>query len=142
MSNVLRIKKSLISVSDKGKIIPFAKNLAEEGIDIISTGNTFKELRKNKINVTKIEEVTSFPEILSGRVKTLHPKIFGGILANKLDQSHARQLKQHSIFEIQLVVVNLYPFEDIINKKILRIIVKYYKKGKVRDLLLGLEELK
>ena len=114
MSNVLRIKRSLISVSDKGKIVPFAKDLAKEDIEIISTGNTFKELKKNKINVTKIEEVTSFPEILSGRVKTLHPKIFGGILANNLDQSHARQLKQHSIHEIQLVVVNLYPFKETI----------------------------
>ena len=114
MSNVLRIKRSLISVSDKGKIVPFAKDLAKEDIEIISTGNTFKELKKNKINVTNIEEVTSFPEILSGRVKTLHPKIFGGILANKLDQSHTRQLKQHSILEIQLVVVNLYPFKETI----------------------------
>ena len=114
MSNILRIKRSLISVSDKGKIVPFAKNLAKEGIEIISTGNTFKELKKNKINVKKIEEVTFFPEILSGRVKTLHPKVFGGILANKLDQSHARQLKKHSIPEIQLVVVNLYPFKETI----------------------------
>ena len=114
MSNVLRIKRSLISVSDKGKIISFAKDLAKEHIDIISTGNTFKELKKNKISVSKIEEVTSFPEILSGRVKTLHPKVFGGILANNLDQSHARQLKQHSILEIQLVVVNLYPFKETI----------------------------
>ncbi len=114
MSNVLRIKKSLISVSDKAKIVQFARDLAKENIDIISTGNTFKELKKNKINVTKIEEITSFPEILSGRVKTLHPKIFGGILANNLDQSHARQLKQHSILEIQLVVVNLYPFKETI----------------------------
>ena len=111
MSNVLRIKRSLISVSDKGKVALFAKDLAKEDIEIISTGNTFKELKKNKINVKKIEEVTSFPEILSGRVKTLHPKIFGGILANKLDQSHTRQLKQYSILEIQLVVVNLYPFK-------------------------------
>ena len=114
MSNVLRIKRSLISVSDKGKIVPFAKDLAKEDIEIISTGNTFKELKKNKINVKKIKEVTSFPEILSGRVKTLHPKIFGGILANKLNQSHTRQLKQHSILEIQLVVVNLYPFKETI----------------------------
>ena len=114
MSNVLRIKRSLISVSDKGKIVTFVKDLAKEDIEIISTGNTFKELKKNKINVKKIEEVTFFPEILSGRVKTLHPKVFGGILANKLDQSHARQLKQHSILEIQLVVVNLYPFKETI----------------------------
>ena len=114
MSNVLRIKRSLISVSDKGKIVPFAKDLAKEDIEIISTGNTFKELKKNKINVKKIKEVTSFPEILSGRVKTLHPKVFGGILANKLDQSHARQLKKHSISEIHLVVVNLYPFKETI----------------------------
>ena len=114
MSKVLRIKRSLISVSDKGEIVPFAKDLAKENVDIISTGNTFNELKKNKINVTKIEEVTSFPEILSGRVKTLHPKIFGGILANKLDQSHLRQLKKHSISEIQLVVVNLYPFKETI----------------------------
>ena len=88
MSNVLRIKRSLISVSDKGKIVTFAKDLAKEDIEIISTGNTFKELKKNKINVTKIEEATSFPEILSGRVKTLHPKIFGGILNQRKNRKH------------------------------------------------------
>ena len=82
MSDILRIKRSLISVSDKSGIVSFAKDLANENIDIISTGNTFKELKKNKINVKNIEEITSFPEILSGRVKTLHPKIFGGILAD------------------------------------------------------------
>ena len=78
MSNVLRIKRSLISVSDKGKIVPFAKDLAKEDIEIISTGNTFKELKKNKINVKKIEEVTSFPEILSSvkNVNFDNPKPF------------------------------------------------------------------
>ena len=114
MSDILRIKRCLISVSDKKNIVSFSKGLANENVDIISTGNTFKELKKNKISVTNIEEVTSFPEILGGRVKTLHPKIFGGILANNLEQSHLRQLKQHSIYEIQLVVVHLYPFEETV----------------------------
>ncbi len=114
MSNILRIKKSLISVSDKKGIVSFAKELVKYKIDIISTGNTFKELKKNKINAKNIESVTSFPEILSGRVKTLHPKVFGGILANNKDKLHLKQLEKHSISEIQLVVVNLYPFENTI----------------------------
>ena len=114
MNDILRIKRSLISVSDKTNVVTFARYLANENIEIISTGNTFKELKKNNINVLSIKEATAFPEILGGRVKTLHPNIFGGILANTADQSHIRQLKNHSISEIQLVVVNLYPFEKTI----------------------------
>ena len=114
MSKILRIRKSLISVSNKKNIVSFAKELVKCNVDIMSTGNTFKELQKNKINAKNIESVTSFPEILSGRVKTLHPKVFGGILANNEDKLHLKQLKKHAISEIQLVVVNLYPFENTI----------------------------
>ena len=114
MSKILRIRKSLISVSDKKNIVFFSKELVKQNIDIISTGNTFKELIKHKIYAKNIESITAFPEILSGRVKTLHPKVFGGILANNEDKSHLQQLKKHSISEIQLVVVNLYPFERTI----------------------------
>ena len=114
MSKILRIKKVLISVSNKKNIVSFAKELAKYNVDIMSTGNTFKELKKNKINANSIESLTSFPEILNGRVKTLHPKVFGGILANNEDKLHLKQLKKHSISEIELVVVNLYPFENTI----------------------------
>ena len=114
MSDILKIKRSLISVSDKANIVSFARYLAGENIEIVSTGNTYKELKKNNIDVINIKEATAFPEILGGRVKTLHPNIFGGILANTADQSHIKQLKSHAISEIQLVVVNLYPFKETI----------------------------
>ncbi|MAK09296.1 MAG: bifunctional phosphoribosylaminoimidazolecarboxamide formyltransferase/inosine monophosphate cyclohydrolase [Rhodobacteraceae bacterium] len=114
MSKTLIIRKSLISVSDKKNIVSFAKELVKYNVEIISTGNTFKHLKKNKVYTKNIESVTSFPEILNGRVKTLHPKVFGGILANNEDKSHLKQLNKHAISEIQLVVVNLYPFQNTI----------------------------
>jgi phosphoribosylaminoimidazolecarboxamide formyltransferase/IMP cyclohydrolase len=114
MNNILKIKRCIISVSDKKDIVSFAKELKGLKIEIISTGNTFKKLKKYKIEAKAIEEVTSFPEILSGRVKTLHPKIFGGILANTDDQSHLEEIKKFKISEIQLVIINLYPFEQTI----------------------------
>jgi phosphoribosylaminoimidazolecarboxamide formyltransferase / IMP cyclohydrolase len=110
------IKRALISVSDKTNIIEFAKNLSELGISIISTGGTYKAISEAGVRVQKVSEITGFPEILNGRVKTLHPYIHGGILAMRNDE-HRAQLKEHGIDEIDLVVVNLYPFENTIAKE-------------------------
>jgi len=108
-------KTALISVSDKTGVIDFAKNLVKSGYRVISTGGTAKLLEKNKITVTKVSDVTKFPEILGGRVKTLHPAVFGGILA-KPEKAHRDELKKHDIDAIDLVCVNLYPFADTISK--------------------------
>ncbi|MFA5780251.1 MAG: bifunctional phosphoribosylaminoimidazolecarboxamide formyltransferase/IMP cyclohydrolase [Elusimicrobiota bacterium] len=105
------IKTVLISVSDKTGIIEFAKQLQKLNIKIISTGGTAKFLAKAKIPVVSVEEITGFPEILDGRVKTLHPKIHAGILAKKTKQ-HIDELKKHKISTIDIVVINLYPFEQ------------------------------
>jgi len=105
------MKTALISVSDKTGIIEFAKNLKKSDVKIISTGGTAKFLKKAKIPVISVEEITGFPEILDGRVKTLHPKIHAGILAKKTKQ-HIDELKKYKIRAIDIVVVNLYPFEE------------------------------
>jgi phosphoribosylaminoimidazolecarboxamide formyltransferase/IMP cyclohydrolase len=112
-----KIKRAIVSVSDKEGIIDFARGLEELGIEIISTGGTARILQKEKIKVTSISEVTGFPEILEGRVKTLHPFIFGGILAKRESALHQKQIKEQNINQIDLVVVNLYPFEKTISKK-------------------------
>lgn len=104
--------RALLSVSDKRDIAEFARGLIELGWEIVSTGGTAKFLHEHKIPVTPIESVTGFPEILSGRVKTLHPKIFGGILALRDDPTHQSELAAHAIQTIDLVCVNFYPFMD------------------------------
>ncbi|PLT33298.1 bifunctional phosphoribosylaminoimidazolecarboxamide formyltransferase/IMP cyclohydrolase [Bacillus sp. V5-8f] len=109
-------KRALLSVSDKTGIIEFAKGLKEAGFEIISTGGTKKALTENGIEVTGISEVTGFPEILDGRVKTLHPNVHGALLARHGDPEHQRQLQEHQITPIQLVCVNLYPFQQTIAK--------------------------
>jgi len=109
-------KRALISVSDKTGVVEFAKGLKEAGFDIISTGGTSKTLQENGIEVIGISEVTGFPEILDGRVKTLHPNVHGAVLAKHGDADHAAQLKEHNIEPIQLVCVNLYPFQATIAK--------------------------
>ncbi len=111
-----KIKRALISVSDKKGIVEFAKSLKKLGVEIISTGGTAKVLNENGVRTRAISEVTGFPEMLSGRVKTLHPKIHGGILAMRTDPGHMSQVKKHKIELIDLVVVNLYPFEETISK--------------------------
>jgi len=107
----VNIKRALISVSDKNGLLEFAKALHERGIEIISTGGTAKTLSDAGIPVQQVSDVTGFPEILGGRVKTLHPKIFGGILADTQDSSHVRDLKDNAIEAIDMVIVNLYPFD-------------------------------
>ncbi|RIW33954.1 bifunctional phosphoribosylaminoimidazolecarboxamide formyltransferase/IMP cyclohydrolase PurH [Bacillus salacetis] len=109
-------KRALISVSDKSGIVEFARELQELGYDIISTGGTKNILLDNGIFVTGVEEVTGFPEIMEGRVKTLHPKIHGGLLAKRDVEEHRRQMEEQEIFPIDLVCVNLYPFQQTIAK--------------------------
>ncbi len=112
-----KIKRALISVSDKEGIVDFAKALEKLGIEIISTGGTARLLKDVQIKVKLISEVTNFPEILDGRVKTLHPLIFGGILARSDNSLHREQLAAQQIEKIGLVVVNLYPFQKTISQK-------------------------
>jgi len=112
-----KIKRALISVSDKEGIIDFAKGLEKSGIEIISTGGTARLLKDAQIRVKLISEVTNFSEILDGRVKTLHPLIFGGLLARSDDSLHQEQIAAQKIEPIGLVVVNLYPFQKTISKE-------------------------
>ncbi|CUA80735.1 bifunctional phosphoribosylaminoimidazolecarboxamide formyltransferase/IMP cyclohydrolase [Anoxybacillus suryakundensis] len=109
-------KRAIISVSNKKGIVTFAKQLAELGVEIISTGGTKRVLAEHGIPVTSISDVTNFPEILDGRVKTLHPNIHGGLLAVRDDETHQQQLQAHNITPIDFVVVNLYPFQETIAK--------------------------
>lgn len=111
-----KIKRALISVSDKVGLVEFARRLSELKIEIISTGGTLNELKKNGIKSVSISSFTEFPEILGGRVKTLHPKVFGGILALREDKEHKKEVREQKIKLIDLVVVNLYPFEKTIAK--------------------------
>lgn len=117
MSELRKIKRALISVSDKTGVIDFAKELANFGVQIISTGGTAKSLREAGINVTEVSEVTQFPEMMDGRVKTLHPKIHGAFLALRDNENHVKSMNEHRIEPIDLVCVNLYPFEQTIAKE-------------------------
>jgi phosphoribosylaminoimidazolecarboxamide formyltransferase/IMP cyclohydrolase len=112
-----RIKRALISVSDKSGIVEFARILIDSGIEIISTGGTAKLLSENGIGVTYVEAVTDFPEMMDGRVKTLHPKIHGGILGVRSNPNHEKAADTMGIKWIDLVVVNLYPFEKTIARQ-------------------------
>lgn len=111
-----KIQRALISVSDKAGLIPFAQLLAQAGIEIISTGGTAKALRDAGLAVKDISEHTGFPEMLDGRVKTLHPKVHGGLLYIRDNDTHEAAVKAHGISPIDLVVVNLYPFEATVAK--------------------------
>src|SRR5271155_1573919 len=109
-------KRALLSVSDKTGLVDFAKSLVAAGYELISTGGTSKALRDAGLTVADISEVTGFPEMLDGRVKTLHPKVHGGLLFLRDNEDHRKQAKAHEIEPIDLVVVNLYPFEQAIAK--------------------------
>src|SRR5471032_1394807 len=111
-----KIQRALISVSDKTGLIPFAQTLAQAGIEIISTGGTAKTLREAGLAVKDISDHTGFPEMLDGRVKTLHPKVHGGLLYVRGNETHEAAVKAHGITPIDLVVVNLYPFEATVAK--------------------------
>ena len=103
------IKRALLSVSDKAGLVPLAKALAEVGVELISTGGTAKALREAGLKVTDLSAYTGFPEMLDGRVKTLHPKVHGGLLYLRENAEHVRAVSEHGIEAIDLVVVNLYP---------------------------------
>jgi phosphoribosylaminoimidazolecarboxamide formyltransferase / IMP cyclohydrolase len=106
-----RIQRALVSVSDKKGVVEFCRGLADLGIELVSTGGTASLLRDNRIAVRDVAELTGFPEMMDGRVKTLHPKIHGGILALRDNPEHVAKMTEHGIAPIDLVVVNLYPFE-------------------------------
>lgn len=110
------IKRALISVSNKTGIVEFAKALADANVAIYSTGGTYKAIEAAGIPVHTVEEITNFPEMMDGRVKTLHPKVHGGILARRDNPAHVAAMKEHGIEGIDLVVVNLYPFRETIAK--------------------------
>ncbi len=107
----LRIRRALVSVSDKTGIENFARALTQMGVEILSTGGTYAAIERGGIPVTEVSEYTGFPEMMDGRVKTLHPKVHGGILALREEPSHTEAMQAHGIEGIDLVVVNLYPFE-------------------------------
>ncbi|HEX5221160.1 MAG TPA: bifunctional phosphoribosylaminoimidazolecarboxamide formyltransferase/IMP cyclohydrolase [Verrucomicrobiae bacterium] len=111
-----KISRALLSVSDKNGLIPFAQTLAAAGVELISTGGTAKALREAGLTVKDISEHTGFPEMLDGRVKTLHPKVHGGLLYIRGNVQHEAAVKEHNIAPIDLVVVNLYPFEATVAK--------------------------
>ena len=108
------IKTALISVSDKEGVVDFAKQLSKLKIKIISTGKTAKLLKQNQIKTILVSEITKFPEMLDGRLKSLHPNIFAGILADRGNRRHMNELKKLRINPIDMVVVNFYPFEETI----------------------------
>lgn len=108
--------RALLSVSNKTGVVDFAKNLRSLGFEIIATGGTMKLLMENNVEVINISDITGFPEICDGRVKTLHPNVHGGLLARREDKSHMQALKDNSIELIDLVCVNLYPFKETISK--------------------------
>ena len=112
----MNVKRALISVSDKDGITNFAKELSKLGVEILSTGGTASILRKEGIKLKDVSDVTGFPEMLDGRVKTLHPIIHAGILARRDDKKHVDTLKKHKIETIDMLVCNLYPFEKTIQK--------------------------
>lgn len=112
----MAVKRALISVSDKTGIVDFARGLHKLGVEIISTGGTMKAIAEAGIPVKSVSEVTGFPEMMDGRVKTLHPKIHGGILAIRDNPSHVKAMEEHGITAIDLVAVNLYPFRETIAK--------------------------
>src|SRR5215813_12925882 len=114
--NLRRITRALLSVSDKAGLVDFARALAGHGVQLISTGGTRKVLADAGLAVTDVSEVTGFPEMMDGRVKTLHPKVHGGLLAIRDNKEHAAAMAAHGIQPIDLLVVNLYPFEDTVAK--------------------------
>jgi phosphoribosylaminoimidazolecarboxamide formyltransferase/IMP cyclohydrolase len=106
-----KIRRAIISLSDKTGILDFAQELQSFSVEILSTGGTAKTLRESGLKVRDISEYTGFPEMLDGRVKTLHPKVHGGLLGIRDNPAHAQKMNEHGIQPIDMVVINLYPFE-------------------------------
>lgn len=114
--NMTKIKRVLISVSDKTGVADFAKSLSSFGVEFLSTGGTAKMLRDEGMKVTDVSEYTGFPEMMDGRVKTLHPKVHGAFLALRDKKEHVDSMKEHGIIPIDMVIINLYPFKKTIEK--------------------------
>ncbi|MBD3344797.1 MAG: hypothetical protein GF401_07015 [Chitinivibrionales bacterium] len=114
--DIVQIKRALVSVSDKTGIVEFARKLGQRNIEILSTGGTARSLKEKGVDVTSVDSYTGFPEIMDGRVKTLHPKIHGGLLAMRDNNNHVDQMKENGIEPIDMVVVNLYPFKQTVAK--------------------------
>jgi phosphoribosylaminoimidazolecarboxamide formyltransferase/IMP cyclohydrolase len=112
-----KIERAIISVTDKTGIVDFAGSLSKFGVQILSTGGTARVLRDGGIEVTDISEYTGFPEMMDGRVKTLHPKVHGGLLGLRDNPEHVRMMKAHGILSIDMVLVNLYQFEKTVAKE-------------------------
>ena len=108
--------RALLSVSDKTGLVDLARGLVERGFELVSTGGTARALSAAGLAVTNVSDVTGFPEMMDGRVKTLHPKVHGGLLAVRDDPDHAAAMAAHDIGAIDLVVVNLYPFAETVAK--------------------------
>src|SRR5688500_17194190 len=114
MSDLRKISRALLSVSDKAGLLDFARGLSSHGIELVSTGGTAKALKDAGLKVMDVSELTGFPEMMDGRVKTLHPKVHGGLLAIRDNKEHAAAMQAHGIAPIDLLVVNLYPFEETV----------------------------
>src|SRR5215212_8576338 len=113
----VRIRRALLTVSDKRGLVDFARGLAGLGVEIVSTGGTAAELEGGGIETRAVEDYTGFPEMLGGRVKTLNPRIYAGLLAIRSDDEHMETLEHHSVDPIDLVCVNLYPFERVSSRR-------------------------
>ena len=118
MKNLVKIKKALISLSDKSDLKKILDNLNKYKIEIISSGGTYKEIKKLGFSCKEISDYTGFKEMLDGRIKTLHPKIHAGILSIRSNKKHKKQLKYNNFEEIDLVIVNFYPLEEVVKKTI------------------------
>ena len=111
------IRRALISVSDKTGLVDFAKTLAAHGVELVSTGGTARTLAAAGLKVTGVASLTGFPEIMDGRVKTLHPKVHGGLLSVRGNAGHQAAQARHGIADIDLLAVNLYPFEETVARR-------------------------
>src|SRR4026209_2826557 len=112
----IRVRRALISLSDKSGLVAFARGLIDCGVELLSTGGTARSIAEAGLAVTDVETVTGFPEILGGRVKTLHPKVHGGLLGIRGDATHEDQMRRHGIAPIDLLAVTLYPFEEALGR--------------------------
>ena len=110
MTDIVPLKRALLSVSDKSGLIDLGRALAAKGVELVSTGGTAKSLRDAGLAVRDVADLTGFPEMMDGRVKTLHPMVHGGLLALREDAGHRASMDEHGILPIDLLVVNLYPF--------------------------------
>ena len=116
MTDLAPLRRALLSVSDKTGLLDLARALSARGVALLSTGGSAAALRDAGLAVTDVADVTGFPEMMDGRVKTLHPAVHGGLLALRDDDAHVAAMQEHGIGPIDLLVVNLYPFEDTVAK--------------------------